>query len=87
MFKNRFPFYHQHDRMDCGPACLQMVAKFYGKFYELETLRDLCYLNKDGVNLINLSEAAEQLGFRTLSVQITLEKIVQSTPLPCILLW
>ncbi|MCE5345659.1 MAG: hypothetical protein LLG13_05115 [Bacteroidales bacterium] len=26
-----FPFYKQLDSMDCGPSCLRMVAKFYGK--------------------------------------------------------
>ena len=31
--KRSFTFYHQHDNMDCGPACLRMVAKYYGKSY------------------------------------------------------
>ncbi|MDR0365000.1 MAG: hypothetical protein LBH92_08310 [Bacteroidales bacterium] len=27
----RFSFTHQHDTMDCCPARLQMIAKYYGK--------------------------------------------------------
>ena len=46
-----FPFYHQHDSMDCGPACLQMIAKFYGKMHSLQTLREYCYANRNGVTL------------------------------------
>ena len=28
-----FPPYIQHDAMDCGPACLRIIAAFYGKRY------------------------------------------------------
>lgn len=27
----KFPHYLQLDAMDCGPTCLRMIAKFYGK--------------------------------------------------------
>ncbi|WP_035141916.1 cysteine peptidase family C39 domain-containing protein [Flavobacterium daejeonense] len=30
---NNFPVDRQLDMMDCGPACLKMIAKHYGKFY------------------------------------------------------
>ncbi|MDR2272490.1 MAG: hypothetical protein LBF27_16405 [Sphingobacterium sp.] len=33
----KFPFYRQLDQMDCGPACLKMIAKHYGKVFSLET--------------------------------------------------
>ena len=26
-----FPHYRQPDHKDCGPTCLKMVAKYYGK--------------------------------------------------------
>jgi len=87
MFRRKFPFYHQFDRMDCGPTCLRMIARYYGKELDLEYLRQICYLNKDGVNLLNLSEAAEKIGFRTLKVQIGFDKLVATCPLPCILHW
>ena len=45
--------------MDCGPACLRMIARYYGKLYSLDELRDKCYITKDGVSLLGISEAAE----------------------------
>ena len=26
-----FPHYRQLDAMDCGPTCLRMIAKYYGR--------------------------------------------------------
>ncbi len=43
-----FPFYHQLDAMDCGPTCLRMIAKHYGKHYSLETLRKKCFIGRGG---------------------------------------
>ena len=68
-----FPFYKQLDSMDCGPTCLRMVAKWYGKLYSLPFLREKCYIDKAGVSLKGISEAAELIGFRTLAVKIKLE--------------
>ncbi len=81
-----FPFTHQHDAMDCGPACLQMVAKYYGRNYSLPGLREQCFLSREGVSLLGISEAAEKIGFRTTGVKITFEQLLQS-PLPCIVHW
>jgi predicted double-glycine peptidase len=54
-----FPFYKQHDSMDCGATCLRMIAKYYGKSYSLETLRQKTYITREGVSLLGISEAAE----------------------------
>lgn len=82
-----FPFYRQFDAMDCGPTCLRMVSKHCGQDYPLEYLRDSCFLTKQGVSLLGISEAAEKIGFRTLAVRIDSEKLVNQAPLPCILHW
>ena len=47
-----FPFYKQLDTMDCGPTCLRMVARYYGKHFTLQTLREKSHLNKEGVSLL-----------------------------------
>lgn len=52
--------------MDCGPTCLRMVAKHYGKNFSLQKLRDISGINKEGISLLGLSEAAEKIGFRTM---------------------
>ena len=61
----KFPHYTQLDAMDCGPTCLRMVAKYYGKSYSLQYLRSRSYLTREGVSMLGISEAAEHIGFRT----------------------
>jgi len=83
---NKFPFYKQADAKDCGPTCLKIIAKHYGKNLNIQYLRDISETTREGSNLLNLSEAAEKIGFRTLGVKISLENILEA-PLPCILHW
>lgn len=73
--------------MDCGPTCLKIIAKFYGKNINISTLTELSEIGKDGVNLLGLSQAAESIGFRTLSVEIDYEKLITEAPLPCVIHW
>ena len=82
-----FPLYTQHDTMDCGPTCLRMVAAFYGKYYALCKLRELCCLSREGVSILGISLAAEKIGFRTMGVQISFEQLCKDVPLPCIVHW
>jgi len=81
-----FPFYKQPDAMDCGAACLRMIAKYYGKNYSLETLREKTYITREGVSLLGISDAAEKMGFRTMGVHIPFEKLLEA-PFPCIVHW
>ncbi|WP_310586877.1 cysteine peptidase family C39 domain-containing protein [Runella slithyformis] len=80
----KFPIYKQHDAMDCGPTCLRMVAKYYGQSYSAQALRERTQIGKDGVNLLGISEAAESIGFRTVAVKVSLDKLLQEAPFPCI---
>jgi len=82
-----FTLYKQYDAMDCGPTCLQMIAKHYGKKYTLEYLRQQCFLTREGVSLLGISEAAETIGLRTMAVKVPLQKLVKQAPLPTILHW
>jgi ATP-binding cassette, subfamily B, bacterial len=82
-----FPFVKQPDAMDCGPACLKMVAGFYKMNFSLESLRKKCYITREGVSFLGLSEAADSLGFRTLGVKIPFEILKENVPLPCIVHW
>ena len=81
-----FPHYLQPDAMDCGPTCLRIVAKYFGKHYNLETLRDLTWKTREGVSLLTISDAAEKIGFRTQGVRITIEQLAD-IPLPAIIHW
>ena len=62
---NSFPHYLQLDAMDCGPSCLRMIAKYYGKSYSLQTLRARSFITREGVSMLGISDAAESIGFRT----------------------
>ena len=73
--------------MECGPTCLRMVMAYYGRNYPLERLRDMCHIQRDGVSLLGVAEAAEQLGMHTTGVKATLQQLVDEVPLPCILHW
>ncbi len=83
----KFPFYRQLDEMDCGPTCLQMVAKHYGRYYSLPDLRNKAFLTREGVSLLSISEAAESIGFRTLGVKVLFEKLRDEVTFPCIVHW
>ena len=81
-----FPFYKQPDSKDCGPTCLKIIAKHYGKTLNIQTLRSLSETTREGSNLLTLSDAAEKIGFRTLGVKLSIKKL-EEAPLPCILHW
>ena len=85
-------FIPQRDLMDCAPTCLSMIANHYGKEQDLQLLRESCYLSREGVSMLGITEAAQQIGFTTLSAQLTTEKLIElsktgQVPLPCILHW
>ena len=87
MALNSFPHYLQLDSMDCGPACLKMIAKYYGKTYSLENLRERCFITREGVSLLGISDAAESIGMRTIGVKTSFENLAKDGRLPCILHW
>lgn len=82
-----FPHFHQPDLMLCGPTCLRMIAKHYGRSISLEKLQHLSEATRLGSSLQNIADAAENIGFRTLGVKIDFKKLEEDAPLPCIVHW
>ena len=82
-----FPIYNQLDAMDCGPTCLRMIAKYYGRSYSLQTLRNKSFITRQGVSMLGISEAAESIGFRTSGVKISFKQLTENVSLPCVLHW
>lgn len=72
--------------MDCGPTCLRMILKAYGKNVTAQTLREMSGFTKGGVSLFGISDAAEKLGFRTRGIK-TNKEMLSDIPLPAILHW
>ena len=83
---SKFPNYIQADYKDCGPTCLKIIAKHFGKTLNIQTLRQLSQTTREGSSLMNISDAAENIGFKTLGIKINLNKLLEA-PLPCILHW
>jgi ATP-binding cassette subfamily B protein len=82
-----FPFYKQLDAMDCGPTCLRMVARHYGKHFNLQTLRDKSHLTREGVSMLGIARGAEEIGMQTMGVSLTWERLLKEAPLPVIVHW
>jgi len=82
-----FPHYIQLDSMDCGPTCLRMIARHYGRSYSSQNLREKCFITREGVSMLGISDAAESIGMHTQGVKITLNQLIDGLPLPCILHW
>ena len=84
---SKFPFYKQLDGMDCGPTCLRMIAKYYGKTFSVQQLREQSYIQRTGVNLLGISEAAASIGLRATGIRTSMDKLKQQSKLPCIIHW
>ena len=85
--KKKFPYIAQYDTMDCGPACLRMIAKYYGQDISFSYIRRHCYLSREGVSLLGISVAAEKIGMNTCSFKETIENLIDENSTPCILYW
>ena len=82
----RFPFIKQHDAMQCGIACIEMVCKYFGREYSSEYLSDLCHATVEGVSLLAVNEVMGRLGFHTVCARATVD-VLGKASLPCILHW
>lgn len=83
----QFPHFQQHDANDCGPSCLRMIAKHYGRNISMNYLREKSFIGKDGVSLLGISEAAESTGFRTEGLRLNFAQLKNDVNLPCIVHW
>lgn len=75
------------DQTDCGPTCIRMIAKHFGKDYSLEYIRERSYISRTGASLLGLSEAAQAIGLRSLAVSISYKRLLEEAPMPCIAHW
>ncbi|MCJ7819897.1 MAG: peptidase domain-containing ABC transporter [Bacteroidales bacterium] len=83
----RFPFVRQYDAMDCGPACISMIAQRYGRYLSIETIRKKAWITREGVSFLGIKSAAESLGFKVLGVKIPFSALAEKAPMPCIVHW
>lgn len=82
----KFPHYTQTEAKDCGPTCIKIISKYYGKAINTQQVRNLSETTREGSSLMGLSEALESMGFRSLGVKLSYEQLTEAT-LPCIIHW
>lgn len=82
-----FHTYKQYDTADCGVACLRMVARHYGKRYSERELASMCHPTRNGVSMLDISEAAGKIGMRAVGVRLPAQALANGVRLPCILHW
>jgi ATP-binding cassette subfamily B protein len=82
-----FPHYNQPDAMDCGHACLRIIARYSGKHYNNQTLRERCYLTREGVSLLGISYAAESISFHTKGATISFDQLQKDVQFTAIVQW
>ena len=82
----RFPFVKQYDAMQCGVACLEMVCRYYGRPFTIGRLSQICHVTSEGVSMLGISEAANEIGLHSVCVRTTVDNL-SLAPLPCILHW
>ncbi len=82
----RYPFFAQQSGSDCGAASLVMVARYWGKHFSVNRLRDIANVDRNGASLRGLSAAAESIGFSTRPVKASLDQLALQK-LPAIAHW
>lgn len=87
MMKRRFPHFSQLEYSDCGPTCLKIILKYYGKECQLSYLRELCTVTRSGINMGDIVVAARALHFSPAAFQTTVRGLRSNATLPCILHW
>lgn len=80
-------FTQQFDQMDCGPACIRMIANAYGREYPLSYLRTLAHLTREGVSVAGIRNALDCIGMKSATFEMTLKELRSECPLPAILHW
>ena len=84
--ENKFPILLQDSPMQCGPICLKMISQYYGGNVSIAELETLTKMDDDGTSLLDLSTAADSIGFGNLAVQISFDEFIEA-PLPAIVHW
>lgn len=82
----RFPFYKQLSETDCGPTCLRMIARYYGRKYSSGDFNKIVGTTKEGMSLLDINDIAEKIGFNAQGIQLTFDQLIRAD-LPCILYW
>lgn len=79
-----YPWIPQENEMDCGPACLAMISKFFENEIPIQYWRSQVYTNREGTSLFDLAKGAEVNGFSTHGLYVEDLGELESSMLPVI---
>ena len=77
----KYPFVKQRGIKDCGPACVQMILKYYHGYVNMDKLSEMMNTNQNGTTAYNIKETLNQLGFKSAGIK---SQDVLNLKLPCI---
>ncbi|MBQ9595581.1 MAG: hypothetical protein IJR35_06940, partial [Synergistaceae bacterium] len=84
----KVPVLIQLEAVECGAACLMMIASYYGKWLSLEQVRKDCGVSRDGAKAENVIKAAESYGFTAEAFRFpTIKALREDCEFPCIVFW
>ncbi|MGX0825701.1 ABC-type bacteriocin transporter [Staphylococcus epidermidis] len=58
----KIKYIEQPDEKDCGPTCLAMISKYFGKNVSVPQLREYSKTDFQGTNILGLIEAGNHIG-------------------------
>lgn len=83
----RVPQVMQMEALECGAACLAMIAAYYGKWLPLEQVRRDCGVSRDGQSALNIVKAARSYGLDARGFRYEVEGLIEHGRFPCIVHW
>ena len=83
----KVPVIMQMEALECGAACLAMVAAYYGKWVPLEQVRLDCGVSRDGSNAKNVLIAARNYGLEAAGYRFEPDSLRKEGEFPCIIHW
>jgi ATP-binding cassette, subfamily B, bacterial len=86
LFRKKFPEIIQLEGKDCGPTCIQIMCRYFGRDIPIQQLRILSETTKNGSNLNGLQKAFQELGCETVAVKIRYEELKKANN-PAIVYW
>ncbi len=82
-FHNKYTIVRQYDQADCGPATLLSILKYYDGNTSLVYLREIMNTNTNGTTMLDLVNAAKQIGFNAYGASGEYEDLMKEQ-MPCI---
>ena len=83
----KVPVVIQLETLECGAACLSMIAAYYGKWLPLEKVRLDCGVSRDGASAKNIAVAARSYGFSAKGFKCEPAGLRKKAVFPCIIHW